>query len=156
MRRIVRGFVLRRQWPLLDLMITGWAENRSWLYDDPAGIGIEHAHCGCRFCRGLPQIFLEQHAILVDHERHHPRVAVLGWVGDEGESACHLPVDHVVLRAAWGFIALALQHTEVIAVEWGVRIRLCAISFSCCERRQRAERAGGLPFRRLSVKPLLF
>jgi hypothetical protein len=45
--------------------------NRLLLHGSPSGLGIELGHCGCRFCRGLPQILLEQHAILVDHEGHH-------------------------------------------------------------------------------------
>jgi hypothetical protein len=41
-----------------------------WLYDYPAGIGIEEAHCGCDFGGGLAQVFLEEHAVLVHHEGH--------------------------------------------------------------------------------------
>ena len=92
--------------------------------NDPTGIGIELRHCSRRLCRGLPQILLEQHAILVDHEGHHARVAVLRRIGDEGESACHLPVDHIVLRAARRLIALSLQHAEVVAVERRVPLGL--------------------------------
>src|ERR1700730_662417 len=75
-----------------SVAIAGFNDNRvagngSWLHDGPAGIGIEHAHCSCRICCGLPQILLEQHAILVDYEGHDPGVAVLRRIGDESESA---------------------------------------------------------------------
>src|ERR1700735_4488265 len=116
----------------------------SLLYDTPARIGIKLAHCGCCFCSGLSQILLKQHAILIDHETHYARVAVLGRIGDEGKATRHLPIDHVVLRPARRFIALALQHTKVIAVECGVSLWRCTVPFSRCERRQWPERARGL------------
>src|SRR5271166_2641065 len=115
------------------------------LYDAPPGIGIELARCGRRFCCGLAQVLLQQHAILVDHERHYAGVAVLRRVGDQAESARHLPIDQVLLRAARRFIALAIQHAEVIAVEWGVPLGLCGISFSSCERCQRPSGLAGFP-----------
>jgi hypothetical protein len=51
--------------------LAGTGGNRSLLYNFPAGVGIEHVHCGRCLCRGLSQILFEQHAILVDHESHH-------------------------------------------------------------------------------------
>jgi hypothetical protein len=46
-------------------------ENESFLNLAPTSIGIELAHCGCRFSCRRPQILLEQHAILVDDEGHY-------------------------------------------------------------------------------------
>ena len=37
----------------------------------PGAIWIKLGHCGCGFSGGLPQILLQQHAILVDDEGHY-------------------------------------------------------------------------------------
>ena len=91
--------------------------NPLFLYPVPTGIGVELSHCGCCFRCGLAQILLQQQAILVDKECHHPGIAVFSWIGDEGESTSHLPIDNVVLRAAWRVTTLPRQHVKVIAVE---------------------------------------
>ena len=112
-----------------QLRLAGKIEgNRSFLHNGPAGIGIEPAHCGCCFCRRLSQILLEQHAILVDHECHHARITVFRRIGNEGEAACHLSIDHIVLRTARRLIGLPLQHAVVVAVK-------CRVSFGKAERR---------------------
>jgi len=66
-----------------------------------------------------------------------PRITIFDRIGNESESTCHLPVDHVVLRATRRLIALPGEHTEVVAVKSGVRVGLYAITFCSCERRQR-------------------
>src|ERR1700692_1832652 len=98
----------------------------------PARIGIELSRCGCRFCRGLSQILLEQHAILIDDEGHDSRVSVFGGISDEGKSTGHFPCDQVLLRTTSRLIALSLQHVEVVAVERSVRVVLFAIPFRGC------------------------
>src|SRR5882762_9023526 len=92
-------------------------ENLSLLYPylAPTGIGIEASHRGCCFSGGLSQVLLQKHAILVDDEGHHPGIAVLGRIGDEGESTDHPAIDHVVLRTAVRVTALAVEHMEVVA-----------------------------------------
>src|SRR5580692_11612347 len=121
----------------------------------PTGIGVELAHCGCCFRCVLAQILLQQYAILVDEECHDPRIAVFSWIGDEGESTGHLPIDHVVLRAPWRVTALPPQHMEVISMERHMRVWLCAISFFGCKCRQWSERAFRLTFRRLPIQTVL-
>src|SRR5260370_18173303 len=117
---------------------------RLLLYRSPTSVGIELSHCGCCLCCGAAQIFLQQHAILVDGECHYSRIAVLGRIRDESESTDHLPVDHVVLRATLCVTALPAQHMEVVTMKGHVRVGLHAVSFSGCERCQRPERASGL------------
>ena len=121
----------------------------------PAGIGIELGHCGSGLCSGAAQVLLEQHAILVNDERHHAGVAVFSGIGDESKTAGHLSIDHVVLRAAGRVTPLPSEHMEVVAMERHMRIRLQAISFVGGECRQWPERAFGLTFRRLPVQTVL-
>jgi len=66
----------------------------------PGTVWIKLGHCGCSFRRGLPQIFLQQHAILIDDEGHHSRIPVLRRISNESESADHFFTDHVALRSA--------------------------------------------------------
>src|SRR5208282_3093199 len=127
----------------------------SFLYHAPSAIGIERGHCGCCFGCGFPHVLLEQHPILVDDECHHPRIAVFRGIGNEGESADHLPIDHVVLRTAWRVTALAFEHMKVVAMERRAGVRLCAVSFIGRECRQRPERAFGLTFGRFPVQTVL-
>ena len=47
---------------------TTGSEKLSLLYWAPAAFGIELTDCGCCFRCGLPQIFLEEHTILIDDE----------------------------------------------------------------------------------------
>jgi hypothetical protein len=92
-------------------------EPASILYRAPTGIGIEFAYCGCGGRCRRPQVLLEQHTILVDDERHYSGVTVFGRIGDEGESANHLSIDHVILCAAGCMNALPGQHVEVVAMK---------------------------------------
>src|ERR1700744_4034725 len=59
----------------------------SILHDFPSIIGIQICHRRCHLCRTLSQIFFEQYSVLVDHERHPTRVAILRGVGNKRESA---------------------------------------------------------------------
>src|SRR5215472_3963026 len=127
----------------------------SFLHGTPGGIGIEFSHCRCRLRRGLPQILLEEEAVLVDDKGHHSRVAVLRRIGNDGESSNHLPIDKVDLCATRRPAALPFHHAEVVAMEWGVRIGLCAVSFGGCECGQWAEWALGLTFGRLPVQAVV-
>ncbi len=81
------------------------------------GSGSNLGHSGCRFRRGLAQILLEQHAILVDDEGHHARVAVFRGIGDEGKSTNRFSIDDIFLRTARRFIGLPREHMEVVAME---------------------------------------
>src|SRR5580658_8058596 len=92
---------LRVSWFFIYLLFLKTVTTGSWLNNGPTTIGVEFSHCGCYLCGGLSQVFLEQQAILVHDECHHPRIAVFGGIGDEGEPAHHLAIGHVVLRAAW-------------------------------------------------------
>src|SRR5215472_16619421 len=127
----------------------------SFLYGAPGGIGIEFSDCCCRLRRGLPQILLEEEVVLVDDKGHHSRVAVLRRIGNDGESSSHLLIDKVDLCASRRPAGLPFQHPEVVAMEWGVRIGLCAVSFGSCECGQRAEWALGLTFGRLPVQAVM-
>src|SRR5215469_10218361 len=127
----------------------------SLLHHGPSVIRVEVVRCGGSFCGGLPQIFLEQHSFLVDHEGHHARVTVFRRISDEPESAGHFPIDDIALSAAARLIGLPLQHVKEVAVERHVRIGLCAISFGGGKRHQGAQWALRLPWRRLPVQAVL-
>src|SRR5580658_1845074 len=125
------------------------------LYLAPTITRIELGHCCRCLCCGLPQILLEQHTILVNDECHHSRIAVFRGIGYEGESAGHLAIDDIVLRAALRVTTLPLQHTEVVAIERRARFRLYTVPLIGCKRRQRSERALRLAFWRFPVQTVL-
>src|SRR5271163_1990519 len=79
--------------------------NSLLLYWGPARIGVELGHCGCCLCCISSQILLQQVAVLIDDESHHAGVAVLSWIGDEGEAAGHLSIDDIVLGKMTGGFA---------------------------------------------------
>src|SRR5215469_12018791 len=118
----------------------------SLLHQTPAVIGIELSHCTCRLHRGVSQILLKQHSILINDECHYARVAVLCRISDERESARHFPRNNVVLRAAPCLVALPGEHVEEVAVKRHVRVRLYRIPFGSCERGQGAQGALWLTF----------
>src|ERR1700756_3087080 len=76
----------------------------------PSWIWVKLAHGGGRFARILSEVFLEQHAILVDHEGHHAGGSVFRGIGDESESTGCFAIDNVLLCAAGSVGGLALEH----------------------------------------------
>src|ERR1700689_1152462 len=125
------------------------------LHRCPTVTRIELSHCGCCLCGGLAQILLKQHAILVDDEGHYPRIAVFRGIGDEGESADHFSIGHVILRPAWCVRALPLEHTEVVTMERRVGVRLYVVSFIGRESRKGPKRTFFLAFSRFPVQAVL-
>src|ERR1700678_696244 len=141
----------RVNWFFIDLLFLKTVATGSWLNNRPTGIGVEFGNCGCRLCSGLPQVLLDQHAVLAHHECHHPGIAIFSGIGDEGEPAHHLAVDDIVPGPAGCVTALLSQHTEVVTMEWLMRGGLCAIPFGGCKRQQRSQWALGLTLRRLPI-----
>src|SRR5580658_270285 len=126
--RLVRGVSVHRN-------------SESFRYHSPTVIGIELSHGSGCFRRSLSQVLLEKHAVLIDDECHHSRITVLRRIRHECESAGHLPVDHVVFRAAIGATALFGQHMKKVAMEWRVGIWLYGIPLVSRERYHGSERA---------------
>src|SRR5579863_8412621 len=99
----------------------------------PCFIGIKSAHCSCRLRSGLTKVLLKQDAILVDDEGHNSGIAVLRGIGNKRKSTDHLPIDHVVLCAAWSITCLLIENAEKVAMERHVRILLHGVSICGCE-----------------------
>src|SRR5579863_1084877 len=113
----------------------------------PTRIGVELAH-GSRYVGcGCAQIFLEQNTILVGDKCHHSRIAVFRRIGDEGKTADHFSVGHIIFRAALCVATLPGQHAEVVAMERQVHVGLHTVSLGSRECHQRPKRASGLALR---------
>src|SRR6201992_2373108 len=91
--------------------------------DDPPGaVGVVERDLTGKARRGWSQVFLEDDAVLVDHERHHAGIAPPGGEGDQGEAARHATVYDVAVCAgqrvrSLAVGALAVENAEIVALE---------------------------------------
>src|SRR6186713_1700049 len=65
----------------------------------------------------LAEVLRVHDTLVVDHEAHHARRAVLGGVSKEREAAEHLVADHITVGTALRVWSLALEHLVDVAVE---------------------------------------
>src|SRR5215472_10119383 len=66
----------------------------------PGLVGVERPHAPGNALGPLAQVLLVDRAGMIDHERHHARIAVLGRVGDERKTTDHLATHDIVQRTA--------------------------------------------------------
>ena len=66
-----------------------------------------------------PEILLVHDAVVVDHEGRDAGIAVFGRPGDQRETADHLALHDVVVRAAGRIAALAGEELVVVAAGTG-------------------------------------
>src|ERR1700683_4892822 len=111
---------------------------------------------GQRGCVGA-KVLLDDDTVLVDHECHHSRSAILGGISQECEALGHLATDQVVLCSARSIPALRCQYFVVVPVK---RDRISAsvllVARRSCARDQRSDRARGLSFSGFPIQPVLF
>ena len=122
----------------------------------PGFVGVEFGD-GARVLAGFgAQVFLDDDAVLIDHERHHAGRAILGRIGDEGEAVGHLAVHDVALRTAGSVPALLIEDSIVVAVK-GRRgsILTALVTFDSRARDERTDRAFRLAWRRCPIEPVL-
>src|SRR5262245_35373754 len=120
----------------------------------PGMVGVERGHSPGNPCGSRPEILLEHLALVVDQERHHAGIAVLGGPRDQRKAADHAAVHDVIEDAAGRGRALPGQDLEVIAV---VRDRTAAnlVALPGRLRDRVAERAVRLTRRGRPIEPVL-
>src|ERR1700678_2103832 len=123
----------------------------------PGLVGIV---CGDR-ARNLsgigPKVLLKNDTILVDHECHHSRSAILGGIRQECEPLRHFAADQVVLCSARSVPALRCQYFVVVPVKRNrTSASVLLVARRGCARDQRSNRTLGLPFSSFPIQSILF
>src|SRR5262249_41468347 len=100
------------------------------------------------------EILFEDDAGVVDDERHHAGVQILGRIGDEREPPDHLAAHDVVERAAGRCGSLPREDLVVVAVE-GRAATADAIAFAGGLSHEFAKRALLISLRGRPIEPVL-
>src|SRR3974390_2902803 len=111
----------------------------------PRLVRIKLCHGGCEIVRGLSKVLLKCKTILIDDEGTDAGIAVLGGIGKDCNPASHLAIDDVVLRAAFSFRSLLVEHDEIISPKRPMIVGSEFVAFSRRIGGFRSERPLGLP-----------
>src|SRR6267142_4295253 len=92
----------------------------------PGFVGIIFRNLGGNFRGVWAKVLLNYDPILINHEGHYTRRAVVGWIRKKGEALRHFSLINVIDRTARCILALPCKNSVVVAVEGN---RSCRTSF---------------------------
>src|SRR4029077_3790542 len=122
----------------------------------PTGIGFVFLY-GLGESLGLfAKILLIDDSIAADDECHHAGRSVLGRIGREGETVCHLAICNVTLRAARAIFPLTSQDVKIVtAIRSRSARRALGIALSNCRCHQWSDRTLGIALAGFPIKAVV-